>query len=263
MALIMASRDYSIFGLIPARCGSKRVPDKNIRNLDGHPLMAYAVRSAIDSGIFGSVIVSTDSETYADIARHYGAEVPVLRPPKFARDKSPDIQWIQHLLSVLEDQARAPDCFAILRPTSPFRQTITIQRAWEQFRKSEGVDSLRAVEPCTQHPGKMWSINGPLMSPILPYELDGTPWHSNQYAALPTIYVQNASLEIAWSRVVLEGGTITGDIIAPFLTDRTEGFDVNTEADWFYAEYLLENGKATLPNISLPTYGVNAEKEQR
>ena len=168
----MTSGELSIYGLIPARCGSKRVPDKNIRKLNHHPLMAYAIRSAIDSGIFDSVIVSTDSEAYADIARHYGAEVPFLRPTELAGDKSPDIQWIEHLLSSLKDDGRAPDCFAILRPTSPFRQADTIQRAWSQFQATEGIDSLRAVEPCGQHPGKMWSINGPLMSPILPYTLE-------------------------------------------------------------------------------------------
>ena len=96
----MTSGELSIYGLIPARCGSKRVPDKNIRKLNHHPLMAYAIRSAIDSGIFDSVIVSTDSEAYADIARHYGAEVPFLRPTELAGDKSPDIQWIEHLLSL-------------------------------------------------------------------------------------------------------------------------------------------------------------------
>ena len=250
----MTSGKLSIYGLIPARCGSKRVPDKNIRRLNHHPLMAYAIRSAIDSGIFDSVIVSTDSEAYADIARHYGAEVPFLRPTELAGDKSPDIQWIEHLLSSLKDDGRAPDCFAILRPTSPFRQADTIQRAWSQFQANEGIDSLRAVEPCGQHPGKMWSINGPLMSPILPYALDGTPWHSNQYAALPEIYFQNASLEIAWSRVVLDGGSIAGNVIAPFLTHGSEGVDVNAEADWWYAEYLVENEKAGLPNISLPPY---------
>jgi len=250
----MTAGELSIFGLIPARCGSKRVPDKNIRRLNDHPLMAYAIRSAIDSGIFDSVMVSTDSEDYADIARYYGAEVPFLRPSELAGDKSPDIQWLQHLLSALKEDGRAPDCFAILRPTSPFRQAETIRRAWTQFQETEGIDSLRAVEACGQHPGKMWRINGPLMSPILPYTLDGTPWHSNQYAALPEIYVQNASLEIAWSRVVLEGGSIAGDVIAPFLTEGSEGVDVNAEADWWHAEYLVENGKADLPKISLSPY---------
>ncbi|MEL0112678.1 MAG: acylneuraminate cytidylyltransferase family protein [Rickettsiales bacterium] len=250
----MTAAEPSIFALIPARSGSKRVPDKNVRRLNGHPLMAYAIRSALESGIFASVIVSTDSQAYADVARHYGAAVPFLRPPEFAGDTSPDIQWLRHLLGVLKDEGKAPDCFAILRPTSPFRQAETIRRAWEQFKHTAGIDSIRAVEACGQHPGKMWTINGPIMSPILPYTLDGTPWHSNQYAALPKIYVQNASLEIAWSRVVLEAGSIAGDVIAPFLTEGHEGVDVNAQSDWWHAEYLVAQGMATLPPISTEPY---------
>jgi len=250
----MTAAEPSIFALIPARSGSKRVPDKNVRRLNGHPLMAYAIRSALESGIFASVIVSTDSQAYADVARPYGAAGPFLRPPEFAGDTSPDIQWLRHLLSVLKDEGKAPDCFAILRPTSPFRQAETIRRAWEQFKHTAGIDSIRAVEACGQHPGKMWTINGPIMSPILPYTLDGTPWHSNQYAALPKIYVQNASLEIAWSRVVLEAGSIAGDVIAPFLTEGHEGVDVNAQSDWWHAEYLVAQGMATLPPISTEPY---------
>ena len=81
----MTHKDYSIVALIPARAGSKRVPDKNIRPLAGHPLIAYTIAAAIDSGIFSDVIVSTDSEHYADIAKHYGAQVPFLRPADVGR----------------------------------------------------------------------------------------------------------------------------------------------------------------------------------
>jgi CMP-N,N'-diacetyllegionaminic acid synthase len=122
------------------------------------------------------------------------------------------------------------------------------------FKKNCWYRSLRAVEACGQHPGKMWTINGPLMSPILPYTLDGTPWHSNQYAALPKIYVQNASLEIAWLKVVLDYRSIAGNVIAPFLTNRLEGMDLNTEADWWYVEHLVEGGKVSLPKITLPPF---------
>ena len=81
----------SSVALIPARVGSKRVPGKNVRLLQGHPMLAYTIASAIESGVFDSVIVSTDSEDIAKISRHYGAEVPFLRPTKFAGDTSPDI----------------------------------------------------------------------------------------------------------------------------------------------------------------------------
>src|SRR5688572_4819747 len=132
----------SIVALIPARVGSKRVPGKNIRPLADHPLIAYTIAPAVDSGIFDAVIVSTDSEEIASIARHYGAEVPFLRPPQFARDTSPDIEWVEHTLNRLREEGRRCEAFSLLRPTSPFRTAATLRRAWAAFRADPGVDSL-------------------------------------------------------------------------------------------------------------------------
>ena len=120
---------------IPARSGSKRLLNKNIKILNGHPLLAYTVRAAIDSGVFDDVICATDSEQYADIARHYGAEVPFIRPLELSGDKSPDIEWVVWALNALKDMGRSYDAFSILRPTSPFRQPRTIRRAWFEFSK--------------------------------------------------------------------------------------------------------------------------------
>ena len=111
------------------------------------------------------------------------------------------------------------------------------------FTSQEGVDSLRAVEKCAQHPGKMWVVRGDRMLPLLPFGRSGEqPWHSTPYQALPPVYVQNASLEIAWTRVVFERRTIAGDVLVPFLTEGYEGFDINDPHDWMVAERLLADG---------------------
>ena len=245
----------SAVALIPARAGSKRVPDKNIRPLAGHPVIAYSIVAAVDSGVFDAVIVSTDSEEYAEIARHYGAEIPFMRPAEYAGDRSPDIEFVEYTLRRLVDEGRPFDCFSILRPTSPFRRPDTIRRAWRAFLAEEGVDSLRAVEKCHEHPGKMWVIRGRRMTPLLPLGPPEQPWHSSQYPSLPEVYVQNASLEIAWSRVVFEGRMIAGHVLMPFLTDGFEGFDVNQPYDWGLAEDLVREGEATLPEVRVPLYG--------
>ena len=250
----MTKKDTNIVALIPARSGSKRVPDKNIRPLAGHPLIAYTVAAALSSKIFSDVIVSTDSEHYAEIVKYYGAEVPFLRPAELAGDQSPDIKWLQYTLSRLQEAGRSYDCFSILRPTSPFRMPATIQRAWQEFSAQTGVDSLRAVEKCTQHPGKMWVVRGNRMMPLLPLGPAEQPWHSSQYPSLPEIYVQNASLEIAWSRVVLTDRTIAGNVVMPFFTTGYEGFDVNNEYDWQLAEHTVQKGDAKLPDINQPAY---------
>jgi N-acylneuraminate cytidylyltransferase len=231
---------------------------KNIKLLNGHPTLAYTIAAARRAGIFGAVVVSTDSVDYARIAEHYGAEIPFLRPAEYAGEKSPDIDWVIHALQALKDAGRRYDAFSILRPSSPFRLPETIRRAWAQFLANPAADSLRAVEKCKQHPGKMWLIRGNLMDPLLPAhrQMDilgcrqgSTPWHSSQYQALPEVYVQNASLEIAWTRVALEGGTIAGERVMPFLTEGYEGFDVNYPFDWAYAEELVRTGAARLPEI--------------
>jgi CMP-N,N'-diacetyllegionaminic acid synthase len=244
----------SIVALIPARSGSKRAAHKNVRPLQGHPVVAYTICAAQRAGIFSTVVVSTDSEAYAEIARYYGAEVPFLRPDTISADTSPDIDWVEHALDQLRASGRTFDAFSILRPTSPFRRPDTIRRAWDRFLSAEGIDSLRAVEKVEQHPGKMWVIRGDRLLPLLPLTPADAPWHSQQYAALPEVYIQNASLEIAWSAVVRDGRTIAGTRILPFLTEGSEGLDINRPEDWWHCMHLIERGEALLPEVEVAPY---------
>ncbi len=250
----MAPTHPSIIALIPARSGSKRVPDKNIRRLGEHPLLAYSIAAARASGVFSRIVVSTDSPEYAEIAVHYGAEVPFLRSAEIAGDTSPDIEWVRDLLQHLSDGGEAFDCFSILRPTSPFRTDDTISRAWSEFRAEIGIDSLRAIEKCSQHPGKMWVVRNRRMTPLLPMGPEDQPWHSSQYPTLPEVWVQNASLEIAWTRVVFDTGTIAGATFLPFVTRDMEGFDVNNEDDWLLAEARIRQDQSILPAVDRPPF---------
>ncbi|MEO6213075.1 MAG: acylneuraminate cytidylyltransferase family protein [Vicinamibacterales bacterium] len=252
-----ASPTSGAVAFIPARAGSKRVAGKNVAPLAGHPLMAYTIAAARASGVFDAVVVSTDSDRYAEIARHYGAEVPALRPEAIAGDTSPDIDWVEHTLNVLESAGRRYEAFSILRPTSPFRQAATIRRAWEAFAADRGADSLRAVELCQQHPGKMWIKRGNRLLPLLPFGPEDAPWHSGQYPSLPVVYAQNASLEIAWTRIVRQGRSIAGVDILPFLTQGFEGFDLNHPRDWHLAESLVSRGEAALPVVPEPAFPVD------
>jgi N-acylneuraminate cytidylyltransferase len=240
----------SAIALVPARAGSKRVPGKNVRPLAGHPLLAYTLSAARQSNVFADVVVSTDSPETADIAARYGGEIPFLRPAAMSEDLSPDIDWIEYTLTRLRGIGRAYDCFSILRPTSPFRQPDTIRRAWTRFASLPDVDSIRAVEKCRQHPFKMWTVHGDRMDPLMPGGPQNPPWHSTPYQALPPVYAQNASLEIAWSRVVFDGRSIAGRVIAPFFTEGVEGFDVNDRFDWIVAEEMVRTGEARLPLVT-------------
>lgn len=229
--------------LIPARCGSKRIPDKNIRLLGGEPLLVKAINHAKKSNLFDEVVIITDSAEYEKLAKEVGAKSYGLRPPETATSTAPDILWVKWILSLLKERFNQADLnLHLLRPTSPFRTAATMQRAYDTFiNYYQNIDSLRAVEEVSQHPGKMWINREDLLLPLLPFSTaDGTPWHSSQKPALPKVYVQNACLEIVKARVVEVTGTISGTKIAPFLTNGIEGLDINTEEDFLLAEILIK-----------------------
>src|SRR5438067_11059590 len=239
----------SVVALIPARSGSERVPGKNVRPLGGHPLLAYAVATALQAGVFQRVVCSTDSGKIAEVAQRYGAEVPFLRPTELATATSPDIEWITHALAELDEHY---DLFAIVRATNPFRGPDVLRRGFEQLLATPEADSIRAVELVKQHPGKMWIVEGKTMRPLLDQAHLDVAWHAGQYQALPPVYVQNSALEIAWTRVVSQTGTREGKVVAPYFTDGAEGFNIDDEEDWERARRLLDSGDVVLPDVTLP-----------
>jgi CMP-N,N'-diacetyllegionaminic acid synthase len=239
----------STVALIPARSGSERVRDKNVRSLAGHPLLAYAIAAARHAGVFDRVVCSTDSGKIAEVAQRYGAEIPFLRPTELATSTSPDIEWITHALGELGEHY---DLFAIVRATNPFRGGDVLRRGLEQLLATPEADSIRAVELVKQHPGKMWVLEGRTMRPLLEQSQLDVAWHAGQYQALPPIYVQNSALEIAWTRVVSQTGTREGKVVAPFLTKDYEGFNIDDEEDWERARRLLDAGEVALPEVDRP-----------
>ena len=243
----------SAVALIGARGGSERVPGKNVRRLAGHPLLAYAIETARQSGVFERIVVSTDSEPIAKVARWYGADVPALRPDEYATSTSPDIEWIAWTLARLAEHY---DVFAIVRATNPFRGPDVIRQGLEQLLATPEADSIRAVELVKQHPGKMWVLDelGRLMRPLLDQSHLDVAWHAGQYQALPRVYVQNSALEIAWTRVVAATGTREGRLLAPYLTEGFEGLNIDDEDDFALAERLVAEGRATLPTVEREPY---------
>lgn len=242
--------------LVPARAGSKRIPGKNIRLLGGVPLIAWTIAAAERSAVFDRIIVSTDDPATTEIARLHGVVVH-RRTPEHATDDAPDLLWVRDVLQKVDCHA-----FAILRPTSPFRTAETIQRAFDQFTHDE-AHSLRAMELVKQHPGKMWQVYTrghpaipligeawPPRAPGLQPEYSAFPWHSQPTQRLPLVYIQNASLEMAWSYVIPAFGTISGRKVAPFFTNDYEGFDINEPEDFTRAEQLVAKGKVALPALA-------------
>lgn len=237
----------SLIALIPARSGSKRVEGKNTRILNGHPLLAYAIAAAIEADIFDDIVVSSDDPLALLVADRYGA-IPYGRPAKYATDDSPDIEWVNDVMSKIGGM----EAYALLRPTSPFRRGEWIARAWAYLQANPHADSLRALRPVSEHPGKMWStsVSGRIAQPVLPYRTTAAPWHSCPTQELPRLYVQTAALEIAWTRVLPD--SISGDVVLPWLCEAgaPECLDINYPENFTEAERLAAEHPEWLPEVS-------------
>jgi CMP-N,N'-diacetyllegionaminic acid synthase len=228
MGVLSAMREAMkprLIALVPARAGSKRLPGKNLRELNGHPLIAYAIAAAQESGLFAEIVVSTDDDATGIVAENYGA-LYCHRRLSEATDDSPDIEWVNHAWTDTHD------AFMILRPTSPFRRGPWLRAAWEYFLEHQPADSLRAMRLSREHPGKMWRPGPRTVTPLLPFSGNLAPWHSMPTQQLPPCYVQTAALEIAWTSVLPE--SISGETVLPWVTEpyAPECCDINTADDW-------------------------------
>lgn len=234
--------------LIPARSGSKRLPGKNIRNLNGLPLIYYAIESAISAGVFSEIIVSTDSEEIALLAKKFGADVPLLRPHEISLDNSPDIAWVEHALkTMVQTSADKIENIAILRPTNPLRTGKTISTAMNFFRSNSWADSLRAMEKTFKHPGKMWILNeNNLATPFLQQRKGEIPTHDCPTQLLEKIWIQNASLEIIKKDTIISQKSISGGKIIGFEMPWPEGYDVNDLTDFEFLEHLISKNPKLL-----------------
>ncbi len=232
-----------VLALIPARGGSKSIPRKNIRPFYGHPLIAYSIAAGLAAETVTRVIVSTDDEEIAAIARQYGAEVPFLRPAEFAQDDTPDLPVFQHALQWLAENERYhPQIVVQLRPTSPLRRVEHIDHAVYKLLLQPQADSVRTVIEPFQNPYKMWTIDASgFLRPLLQ---SGLPEAYNlPRQALPQVYWQTGYVDVMWSDTILEKHSMSGEHILPLIMPSSEWIDIDSEDDWQRAERLLANGE--------------------
>lgn len=231
-----------VLAVIIARGGSQRVPNKNIRHLAGKPLLTYSIEGAIRSRYIERVIVSTDSEAIADVALKAGAEVPFRRPAAIAQGYSTELQAMEHALGWLRDNERyEPELVVLLRPTSPFRTTATIDRAIELLMNDPAAHCVRTVRLCSEHPHKMWVMDpdGRRIRSLIPVEQKLPEAHTLSYQLLPTVYIQNASMDVFRASNVWQLRSTTGTEIIPLVNDEYESVDINSEIDFLLAETVL------------------------
>lgn len=226
-----------VLAIIPARSGSKSVIDKNIRMIAGKPMIAYSIEHGLKAECIDRVIVSTDSEKYADIAREYGAEVPFIRPAEYATDTSLDIDVFRHaLLFLKENEGYEPELVVQLRPTYPIRRISDIEAMVKYMREHPAVDSMRCIAPAKEVAYKMWfKDDDGMLSPIMK---DIPECYNMPRQQLPKIYYQNACIDVVRSKVILEQNSMSGKKIAGYEMD--ENFDIDTEEEFKRAAARLE-----------------------
>jgi len=226
-----------VIGLIPARGGSKGIPGKNIRLLDGHPLIAYSIVLSKMSRSIDRTIVSTDSEEIAGVARHYGAEVPFLRPERFAADSSPDIDFVRHFLDWFEEnEGYRPRYIAHIRPTTPVREPELIDRAVDKIVRHPDATALRSVHETRESPYKLFGIENGYLAGLFPD--DPRPEYYNlPRQAFPPVYHPNGYVDIIKSETVLSTGSLHGPKILSFVTPVSAELD--TEDDFDFIEFTL------------------------
>ena len=225
--------------LIPARGGSKRIPRKNIRKLNGKPLIQYTIEYALQAELNARIIVSTDDMEIAEVSRQYGAETPFLRPNEISEDETLDYPVVAHCLDYLErEDMWVPDIVVFLRPTQPFRIKGEIEKAIEILNKNSTIDYVRTTQPVCYPPYWMKRINS--NSLIEPFHDDMEALQYTRSQDLPnTVFCDGYVDAMRVSSLINYKKMFAGKVYAMH-RDEIFFIDIDDEKDWDYAEYIFK-----------------------
>jgi len=220
------SEKLKIITIIPARSGSKSIPDKNIQSLNGKPLIAYTIGHSLKSKYIQRTIVSTDSEYYSLIAQSFNAEVPFLRPPEIATDLSTDLEVFEHAIQwLIQNENYLPDIIVHLRPTTPIRDISDLDGMIELLINNPDADSVRSVVKNPETVYKMWFLNNEgYLSPAVKDGQFIEPYNMPRQA-LPQSYLQNASIDVTRSTTILQKKSMSGDKILGYIMEKNYDID--------------------------------------
>lgn len=222
-----------VLAVIPARAGSKRIPNKNIRDFCGKPLVAHAVLQAKRLDFVDRVMVDTDSPEIAEIAKSSGAEVPFLRPAELATDESKVVDSVLHLLARLkETEGYEPTHVLLLQTTSPLRDVADISACWKLIWEG---DATTVLTVCPTHP-RLYHL-GPKNELEL---VNGSEAMSTNMQAWPPGYVLNGCFAylVKTEALLVEKSIITKNTRA-VVCDKWRSVDLDTPEDWVLAEWLF------------------------
>lgn len=219
--------------IIPARSGSKGLKNKNIKLLNGKPLLAYTVEAALQSGLFDCVHVSTDSEQYADIAREFGADVPFLREAELASDTSNTWDALRFVIKEYEELGQEFDTVCLLQPTSPLRDATDIKNAYQIFEKKKAESVISVCE--TEHSPLL--CNTLKESGSMKGFIDMKKVGRRQ--ELSTYYRLNGAIYIQMVDLLMQRGVLYGDRSYAYVMEKEHSVDIDDEMDFMFAEVMI------------------------
>ena len=245
------SKMLEVLAVVQARGGSKGIPGKNIRKLGGHPLIAYSITSGLAAASVTRLIISTDDDEIAEVAKDYGAEVPFMRPDELATDDMQDYPLFEHALTWLKNSENyVPHIIVQLRPTSPLRPKGSIDDAVKLLSKDINVDCVRTVIPSQQNPYKMWRGGEKYLTPLLGDEFP-EPYNMPRQR-LPQTYWQTGHLDVIRYETIIEKKSLTGECVLPLIIEPKYCTDIDNLEDWELAEWKLtrDNLDIDLPSVN-------------
>jgi CMP-N-acetylneuraminic acid synthetase len=235
----MSSR---VVGVVTARAGSRGIPGKNTKPLAGKPLILYTIESALASGAFDRVILSTDDEAAAAIARENGCEVPFMRPAELCADDTPHLPVMQHALAWLRDrQQYEPDLVMTLLPTSPLRQPAHI-RAAVDLARTTGADSVIGVDELPAHfnPMRVVTIDGDGWARLF---VGGQPVkrRPGRRQDMPPAWVMNGAIYLFKTKLLFDPvePNLYGERVAAMVMPPPYGLNLDDPDDWDVVERVL------------------------
>lgn len=232
-----------VLALIPARAGSKGVPNKNVRLLGGHPLLAWSIAVCRKSAAIERTIVSTDSPDYAAQAEKWGAEAPFLRPAEISGDRAIDYDFIVHALDWLAERGEEPEYVVHIRPTTPLRNPALIDQAVRAFRDAPKATALRSVHEMPESAYKSFEIAAGGQLKRLGSDSTALDAANNARQQFPATYYANGYVDVLSTAFIRKAGLIHGDHVLAFVTPPV--VEVDTEEDFAHLEFQL----ARSPNI--------------
>ena len=230
-----------ILAIIPARGGSKGVPGKNIKLLNGKPLLAYTSEIALQSKYLTEVIVSTEDEKILAVAKRFGIKVPFVRPTELAQDNTPTINVMIHALQWYEKQSVFFDAVCLLQTTSPFRTLEFLDKAIEKFISSD-CDSLISVQkvPHEYNPHWTFEVNREGNLKIATGETEIV----SRRQELPMAYHRDGSIYLTKTEVLLQQHSLYGKSISYIESDPEFYVNIDTLEDWEKAESMIKKIKS-------------------